>query len=240
MKLHAFGDSFTVGDQDDFDQFKDFDARLEYLRYNVSYISIVASELGYTLVNHACRGSGNFPQIDKLWNNFLNNNITSDDLVFFAMSTSSRDRSTCIELKKATSTSWGECVIDREMLLNGNSQQIHELDYFYVLSVLDQIRKKFNIKIIIMQAFDQCLDKNYAIRHLFNFEGFIGCNHLNNTFINILNDTWANDKELIEYGGNHLKITIPPGYDHLYTEDRHPSIEGHKKIAQWLLKNVEF
>lgn len=237
MKLHAFGDSFTAGDQDDFDNYKDFNARLEYVRYNVSYISIVARELNYTLVNHACRGSGNFPQIDKLWNNLISGNITSNDTVFFGLSTSCRDRLTCIELKKSISDSWGECVIDREMLLKGDVQKIQELDYFYTLSVLDQIRQKFNIKIIIMQAFDQCLDINPNIKHLFNFSKFVGCTHNNNTFINILNDNWGSNNSVISCGANHLEISVPIGYEHLYTKDRHPSVEGHKKIAKWLLDN---
>jgi len=237
--IHAFGDSFTVGDQEDFDQYKDFGERLEYVRYNISYISHVAKELRLNLVNHAERGSGNFPQIDKLYLGLISGDIKSTDVVFFGLSTSCRDRSSCIELPKSTSDSWGESVVDRNLLLSGDFQTISELDYFYALSVIDQLRKKFNIRIVVMQAFDHCLDQKPALKYLFKFEDFIGCDLINSTFIDILNDTWGRKDLKLLRGQNHVTLEVPDGYEHLYTKDRHPSIVGHKKIAQWILDNIK-
>ena len=54
--LHAFGDSFIVGDQDDFlhevpdaPHQMDWDERLEYLKTQVSFVSILADHYGYKL-----------------------------------------------------------------------------------------------------------------------------------------------------------------------------------------------
>jgi hypothetical protein len=90
-----------------------------------------------------------------------------------------------------------------------------------------------------MQAFDRCLDIKPNIKHLFAIDGFIGCNNKNTTFIDILNDTWASSISTSR-NSNHLAIHIPPAFEYLYTKNRHPSIEGHKKIANWLLTHVDF
>ena len=57
--LHAFGDSFIVGDQDDWLHLKDpnikykhrmhFEERLEYVKYSVSFVSILAKHYNYNL-----------------------------------------------------------------------------------------------------------------------------------------------------------------------------------------------
>ena len=58
--------------------------------------------------------------------------------------------------------------------------------------------------------------------------GFVGNNIKNSTFIDILNDTWGSSA-VANYGGNHLSIEVPLGYEYLYTPGWNPSIEGYKK-----------
>ena len=38
----------------------------------------------------------------------------------------------------------------------------------------------------------------------------------------------------------HTEIKVPIGYEHLYTWNRHPSIEGHKKIADWFFNIIDW
>ena len=76
IKLHAFGDSFVSGDQDDFihdhhpshppTHNMEYHERDQYLKYNVSFISLVAKQLNFDFENYSDRGSGNIPQLDRL------------------------------------------------------------------------------------------------------------------------------------------------------------------------------
>ena len=90
MKLHAFGDSFVVGDQDEKD-----DKNKEYLKYNVSFVSIIAKHFGIELVNYSESGSGNFSQLDKLFLNLKYGTIQKNDVVLFGMTSTSRDDREC-------------------------------------------------------------------------------------------------------------------------------------------------
>ena len=103
--LHAFGDSFIVGDQDDFlhNHNMTYDERVEYLKNNVSFVSILAKHYGYSLKNQSERGSGNFPQLDRLWLNLTNGVIKEGDIVLFGLTTFIRDRFQLINFEHSTS-----------------------------------------------------------------------------------------------------------------------------------------
>ena len=85
--IHAFGDSFVVGDQDDYINDKNTDpesapthnmseaTRTEYLKYNVSFAALIAKQLDTKLKNHAVRGTGNFPQLDLLFDQLNNKGV---------------------------------------------------------------------------------------------------------------------------------------------------------------------
>lgn len=245
--IHAFGDSFVVGDQDDFhgdpNTSKEFppshamsyNERIEYLKYQVSFAALIAKELGTDFRNYAERGSGNYPQVDKLWLNCVNGNIKAGDLVIFGITTTCRDRISCMEFKKVVSDSHGELLIDRQLINTGKSSDIYELDLFYLLSILEKISKVFNIRIIKINLFDNSLDNaTPAMKALFVFDDFVGSEFKGNTLIDILNDTWAQNTSHVY----HDKLAVPTGYTLLYTNKKHPSIQGHAKIAQFLLNNA--
>jgi hypothetical protein len=226
MKLHTFGDSFVAGDQDD-------DSDIEHLKYNVSFVSHIAQSLGLELKNYAEKGSGNFPQIDKLWQNLNNGNISSDDIVLFGLTSAARDRSFMLHLTNYLPIS--ERVVHRS-LLSGPPNDLINLDNFYILSVLDQFSKKFNIKIIKIMLWDNFLDYAPA-KELFYCDDLVGQDSAGNTLIDVLNDTWGTNTSRSR---KHDQLTIPEGYKHLYTKHKHPSIEGHIKIATWCLQNINF
>ena len=89
--IHAFGDSFVVGDQDDFvhdhpagvvpDHNMGYDDRLEFLKYEVSFAAIIAKNYNQQMKNYAVRGSGNLPQIDRLFNELVAGTIAPDDII---------------------------------------------------------------------------------------------------------------------------------------------------------------
>jgi hypothetical protein len=239
MTLHAFGDSFVFGDQDE--------AGLslsncppeypEYLKNEISFVSHIARHLNLPLNNHARSGSGCFPQLDKLTMALTNDEIVPGDLVLFGITAMSRERASCIYHSKAISNDWGESIVDRELLLNGELHQLLELDYFYILCILDKLRDKFGVKILAFNLFDTPLDHLTKKKcDLFIFADFVGgCTGRGNTLIDILNDTWGKPTTHCM----HTLLQPPAGYENLYTPNRHPSIEGHQKIAKWFIDHVD-
>jgi len=241
--LHAFGDSFIVGDQDDFlHEVPDathgmpWDERIKYLKTQVSFVAILAQHYGYDLKNHAERGSGNYPQIDRLWLNLINGNITDGDTVLFGITTTIRDRFMLHEVDRCTSDQVGPFMVERTLVAKqADRQRLLELDYFYILSLLDQLSQKFKIKIIKFNLFDNSLDHATSrTTDICKVDDFVGWATPGNTLVDVLNDSWGRG---VFYTFAHEEIKIPTGYEHLYTVKKHPSIEGHKKIANWWISN---
>lgn len=233
--IHAFGDSFVVGDQDDFlhesevvNHNMEYNDRLYYLMYNVSFAALIAKEIGQEFTNHAQRGSGNYPQLDILMQKILDGTITKDDTVLFGITTMCRDRQSLVEFEKVASNAWGPCMIDRDLIYS-DIDKVALLDQFYVLTVLETISIIYDVKIIKFYLFDTLrIPKN-----IINFmpSNFVGFNKSGATLIDILNDTWGSGEDM----GYHSEITIPLGYENMYSSGKHPSIDGHKKIARWFL-----
>jgi hypothetical protein len=247
MILHSFGDSFVMGDQDDFwhefpahnkpnHNFTDYSEHVKYLKANVSFPSVIGKELDIQSFNHAERGSGNYPQLDKLWIALTNKKINSDDLVLFGITTGCRDRPFLFDVPRVLGTiPCGECMVDRDLINSNNHGLIYQMDHFYIHSILAQLSKTFNVKIIKINLFDNPLDEfDDNIANLFKFDNFIGAGVRGNTLIDILNDTWGQG---IRHP-YHDRLVVPLGYEHLYSAKKHPSIAGHQKIAKWLLDNV--
>jgi hypothetical protein len=241
--IHAFGDSFVVGDQDDFigDQNTDPNNppthnmnekdREKYLKYNVSFVSIIAQHLNTKLKNYAVRGTGNFPQLDKLWTNLIDGNIVRDDIVFFGITTGIRDRLGSLTNENRNSLS---------ILHHGNWADLDGVlnaDQYYILSILSQMSSMFNVRIIKFNLFDNPMGKlNDDLRKRLTFPDYIGDGKEGTTLVDILNDTWG---EAIHHP-YHTLLEIPIGYENLYTFKKHPSILGHQKLANWFIKELEF
>lgn len=226
ITLHAFGDSFVAADQDE--RHNDMEYR-HYLKYNVSFAALIAKHFNLHFKNYAEYGSGSYPQVDKLLLNIKNGNIKSTDTVLFGITASTRGRhliASVFPIKRVVNS----ILVDEDA---NNIDTTAQLDYYYILSILENISKTFNIRIIKFNLFnDWSTDLNLS-----TITDFIGLNTPGNTLIDILNDTWGKEKQdNIE----HWLINIPAGYEHLYTPRKHPSIEGHKKIADWFINNVDF
>ena len=247
MKIHAFGDSFVVGDQDDFlddenttlaqTHGMNFGERIKFLKYNVSFVALIAKELNIELINYAERGSGNFPQLDKLWVACNNNQVNPGDTVLFGMTTTTRDRIGCSSIEKTTSKNYGEFLVDRQLINSHNHGTIGIIDQFYILSVLEKISKLFKLRIIKFNLFDNPSD--YTDMNNINFAGFadfVGADVKGNTLIDIINDTWGDGIK----NPYHDQLVIKQGYDQYYTSKKHPSVLGHQKIANWFIKNINF
>ena len=253
--LHAFGDSIMVGDLDDYLHLKDpnvkpnhrmqYNVRVEYLKYNVSFVSILAKHYGYDLKNYSVRGSGNYPQLDRVWHNLVNGNIKSGDIVLFGVSTVERDRLILqtFAFDPTVNEKTGPHLIDRDLLSKENwvangEQPILDMDFYYINAILSQLSKQFDVKIIRCNLGDNALyQASDSIRHICKIENFVGIDTIVNTIYHILNDTWG---QPIVYPSNidrHKNLKVAPEYEYLYTYYRHPSAEGHKKIAQWWIDN---
>jgi hypothetical protein len=234
MILHAFGDSFVSGYQDDFIHIlgydpghgMEFEEREEYLKYNVSFAALIAKHLGFKFKNYAERGSGNFPQLDKLTTRLRAGKIKSGNIVLFGITTPIRDRLFFAEdVKIHNEELSGPILIDRELITSQRLDKVIDSDYFYILCILEQLERIFGIKIIKFNLFGTPPPVPY------NFINYIN----EGTLIDILNDTWG-QKIKNQY---HTNIDVPAGYENLYTLKKHPSIEGHKKIASWFINNVK-
>jgi hypothetical protein len=231
MKIFAFGDSFVLGDQDDFHLHSNYEQHIEYLKHNVSFVSIIARHLSAELENYAIRGCGNYPQLDRLTYMILNNQIQSTDIVFFGLTTGARDRAKILDTDRSKNIG----MIDRDLITSADYKTVIEIDYFYVLSTLEKISQEFNIKIVAFNLFENAV--NYSIRDpkKFNFDILVGPGLQGNTLIDILNDTWGKQIYYID----HVNLEVPMGYEQYYTANKHPSVLGHKKIAKWFLDNVD-
>lgn len=244
-KLFAFGDSFVVGDLDDFGP-SDFnynpefppkhnmsyDQRLEYLKQNVSFAALISKELLLDYENFAVRGCGNLFQLDKLLLAAKENKLKEGDIILFGISYTERDRLSMVDYHRTTMG------IIADDLRNDHKKLefIGQFDLYLVLSVLESIRRQYKVKICAFNLFFNVLF-NEENKLKYNFDFFIGSGLYNNTLIDVLNDTWAaapKSKHLY-----HTQIKIPLGYEKLYTWNKHPSELGHEKIKDWLLPYIK-
>jgi hypothetical protein len=233
QRILAFGDSFIVGDLDDFGpddvnynpKFPPthgmrYEERLEYLKYNISFVSIIAQRLNKELLNFASRGSSNFNQLDQLIFFISSGNLKPDDIIMFGITTTYRDRFSLQPMVKNT--------------------PLHPttLDLIYVLSVLDSISKKYEVPIIKFNLFDNPLiELPISFNFDFSFKNYLGWDLKANTLSDIINDTWGDS--ITKKYSFHTQMKIKEGYEQFWTWNRHPSVEGHKKLANWFLNNVD-
>ena len=238
MKIHAFGDSFVMGDQDDYSNSMtkpDIDTKMNWQRYNVSFSAVIAQELGAKLTNYAIRGSGNYPQLDELWIAVHDKLIAVDDVVLFGITAVGRDRVALKEFDKATGLNYGPCMVKRDLINNFRSDLIGSMDYYYIMSVLQALKRTFGLKLVIFNCFESPLA--WVPQQQVNMidQSDLMLNQTRgNTLVDILNDTWG---QLTNHP-YHVNLVVPTGYEHLYTTHKHPSVAGHKKIAQWFLQNI--
>lgn len=189
MKIHAFGDSFVMGDQDDFlEETKWIDQpthgmahydRVQYLRHNVSFASHIACRLNAELINYAVGGCGNQMQIDYLYNETLAGNISADDIVLFGFTTSWRGR---VLIRPAAERAG--------LLINlgDNSFNDEELicrDCLYAHVLTSKLQQQYQFKLIAFNLFHNVTDSSEFYKHL------LGYQYPTNTLIDILNDTWG-------------------------------------------------
>lgn len=224
--IHAFGDSFVAADQDI--RHNDYEYR-DYLKYNVSFASLIAKHFNLPFKNYAEYGSGSYPQVDKLLINIKNGNIKSTDVVLFGITASTRGRFLIGTLFPSKHMVNG-IVVDKDA---SDIDIAPRFDYYYILSILENISKTFNIRIIKFNLFNDWSTN----LNLSTITDFIGLDSPGNTLIDILNDTWGEKKQ---ENKEHWLIEIPDGYEHFYTIRKHPSPDGHRKIADWFIENVDF
>jgi len=245
-KLWAYGDSFVAGDLD-------IPGRLDYSseysqenKYIFSFSSILAKRLGLKLINNAVSGSGNYPQLDKLWNDAPM--IKPDDLVLFGLTTPWRDRFQLTWLAPdVLNNSKAPALVDRALLKNDDENRIAVSDMFYILSVIEKIESLYGFTVITFNAFHNPLaEKNKSEKlqkilnidkQKFKFRHFLGQEIENNTLLDVLSDTWG--KEIITRKSDHSKWLPPIEYQHFFTAKSHPSKLGHQKIADWLFDEIK-
>lgn len=232
-RIIAFGDSFVVGDLDDFGKNDvnynpkfppshnmGYEERLEYLKYNISFVSIIAQKLNKELLNLASRGSSNFNQLDQLLFFISSGNLKPNDMIMFGITTTYRDR------------------FSLQPTIKNTPVHLTTLDLIYVLSILDSISKKYAVPIIKFNLFDNpTIGLPNSFDFDFCFENYIGWDLKANTLTDIINDTWGDsvDKKY----PFHTQMKVKEDYEQFWTWNRHPSIEGHKKLADWFLKNID-
>lgn len=232
MTIWAYGDSFVAGDQDIPGRIDAILENMEYNRYNVSFASVLAKELDVKLINRGISGCSNFVQLDKL---FLDApSIKKDDIVLFGLTTAWRDRFMIPHLTpEFLKDTLGPALIHRELVSGKHDvKKIATIDLFYVMSIIEKIELLFNIKVIKFNLFHDVLSESAEFdKTLFKFENFIGLETHGNTLLDVLTDNWGNKISRIS---DHSKWKPPTEYKHLFTQNSHPNIEGHKKIAVWL------
>jgi len=233
MKIYAYGDSFVAGDQDIPERVDAIPENMEYNRYNVSFASVLAKELGVELINRGISGCSNFVQLDQLF--IDSEQISSNDLVLFGFSSPWRDRWTIPtygpDFLKPTK---GPALVDRN-LIKSKTHRVGVVDFFYTLSVIKQLQEIYKFRVVAFNSFHNVL-KDASVKDLekFNFDNFVGIKDSGNTLLNVLSNTWGENDGI----DDHTVWTPPVGLEYLFTRNKHPSIEGHKKIAHWLYEYI--
>lgn len=243
-KLLAFGDSFVLGDLDDFGP-KDLNynskfppthgmgyyERVKFLKENVSFASFIAKNYNLDYENFAERGLGNFVQLDELLLAAKNGKIKEGDVILFGISISTRDRISVL----APNALFG--IISPSLSTNpDNFNTIEQFDFFWILSVLESVRKRYKVTIIAFNLFYNPLFKIPEPLN-FDFDFFIGRGIDNNTIVDVLNDTYGtppNKKHVY-----HIHMSIPDHAAQFYTWNKHPSELGHIKIKNWLINYID-
>lgn len=246
-KLFAFGDSFVVGDLDDFGENDcnynpnyppqhnmGYDERLNYLKYNVSFASLLAKHFNLEFENLAERGSSNYLQLDRFSLLISKGKIKPNDIVLFGITHSSRDRLSLIEHQNSPEVGtlgviFHEIRTDPEKLY-----MIEHFDFFYILSVLESFKKKYRVNILAFNLFYNTVHSGESLDYEFNF--LLGSEYKNNTLVDLINDTWGSN--LIKNNTYHTHMDIPKGYESFYTWNKHPSELGHKKIKEWFVRHI--
>ena len=230
MKIWAFGDSFTAGDQDiENDQRNEV---MHYNRYNVSFAAVIAKKYNVELENFGQGGCSNFVQVDRLFMNA--ERIHKDDLVLFTCTTPYRERIGLRELApKLFSGKVGQNICDAKLIY---MDKLIAADMFYTISVIDNIKRIYGLNnVYLFNAFyNWYTDLDDIDKEKFNLalNYFMG---IENTFFDILNDNWGVPSKGI--AGNMDEYEPPPKFAHLYTRKMHPNIQGHQKIANFLINN---
>jgi hypothetical protein len=231
-KLWAYGDSFIAGDQD----LKGIDNAdpnvIHYNRYNVSFVAHLAKKLDRDPINRAVPGCGNYPQLDLLMLDVKN--IHKEDTVIFSFTTLWRDRFMLPIKYNIFDNNSAPAFLDQS--LNEDQKNIPIVDFFYINSILKNVELTYGFKIIKFFAFHDSNQDEHSIQFKkFDFERFIGLNQTGNTLLDVLTDNWGNPVPRIS---DHSKWIPPKEYQKYFTSKAHPSIEGHKKIADWLYKEI--
>jgi len=229
MKIWAFGDSFTAGDQDiENDQ---LDEVMHYNRYHVSFAAVIAKKYNVELENFGQGGCSNFVQVDRLFMNA--ERIHKDDLVLFTCTTPYRERIGLLRFApKLFDGSVGQNICDSKLI---GMHKLVAADMFYTISVIDNIRRIYGLNnVYLFNAFDNWytdLDDIDKVKFNSILDDFMG---IENTFLDILNDNWGKKTK-----GMPRNDTYQPPLEflHLYTKKSHPNIQGHEKIANFLIDN---
>lgn len=243
-KLLAFGDSFVLGDLDDFGprdinynpmfpptHGMSYEERVKFLKENVSFASFIAKNYNLDYENFAQRGLGNFVQLDELLLAAKNGKIKEGDVILFGISISTRDRISILEPNAVFS------IISQSLSSDSdNFHIIEQFDFFWILSVLESVKKRYRVTIIAFNLFYNPLFKASGSLN-FDFDFFIGKDIDNNTLVDVLNDTYGTtptDKHVY-----HTHMSIPAHASQFYTWNKHPSELGHIKIKNWLIKYID-
>jgi hypothetical protein len=239
--LHVFGDSFVVGIQHKTENiFPSYITshyeKVDYLKYNISFSSILAKHFNYKLINYAEEASGNLPQIDLLFSNI--DKIQKDDLIMFGLTSTNRDRASVLEFKEFHDRKEGQKIVHKSSL---ELDSLAITDFYYILSILESIEKRFDLKIIKFNLFHNPLYKNF--NPIFNFNNFIDINKPCNTLVDMLVGNYDGIEPIltkdIPRPAQNVFETLDTEQKQFFCIDMHPNKLGHIKIAQWLKEKIE-
>jgi hypothetical protein len=230
MTIWAYGDSFVAGDQDEKDKNNADISVMEYNRYNVSFVSHLSNMLEIDLVNRAVSGSGNFPQIDKLLVD--SKKFKDSDIVLFGITSTWRDRfSLPHHFPEILNKNIGPFLIDMDLYKSKNFNTIPSIDLFHIISILDSIEIKLNVKILKFNCFhDVYIETEEYYKKFFSPNNYIGFGKKGNTLTDILLDSWDEESNS---NLDHTTLKIAKNYKRFFTCKNHPNTLGHQKIADW-------
>jgi hypothetical protein len=246
IKLYAFGDSWMVGHKGDFykhflernetptHNMKDYGEYENYLKNTTSVPALLSKYYNLELVNSASGGSGNFPQLDKLFRLLTLGKISKNDIVFFGLTSTYRDRS-CMGrsgyVEDVLRPDMGEFIVDRDLFKN-QTNELMIYDHFLLLSTLEKLQQVYNFKLLVMNLWNNPIN-DLQFLHDCKWKSLMGGEFLTNTWYDIIRENYGNAGSSFWCSPE----TLDEKFKNLMAWDHHPNQLGYEKIVTWFINN---
>lgn len=209
-KLWAFGDSFIYG---------------EDVAINETFSHYIATDLNLDCINFGKRGCCNTEIVDLVLRQKFY--MKKDDFILICLTTPHRDEHHNLYNIARDYADIGYITLE---------------DYCLQIKQIEDCLKGFNY--IITQGFNPVFGYDYKLDPYIEPKNFIEWGKPNNTVVDIISLNWLENNQEHLFFGNNSKLWKEEDQsfrkDYFARNQKHPSKEGHRLIADKLLEYINY